>query len=103
MIIGSIQPKSAVPVPNITPKPTSQKQGVPMQKSIRFFIRMLPVFFARVKPASHMEKPACMKNTSAVPSSTHMVLTALNVMVLSPLLYQIVLTAPQRTPKSRSP
>ena len=77
MMSGSIFPKSAVPVPNITPKPNSQKQGVPMQKSIRFFIRMLPVFFARVKPASHMEKPACMKNTSAAPSSTQIVLTAL--------------------------
>ena len=29
-----------------------------MQKSMRFFIKMLPVFFARVKPASHIEKPA---------------------------------------------
>ena len=45
-----------------------------MQKSIRFFIRILPVFLALVKPASHMEKPACMKNTSAAPSSTHRVL-----------------------------
>ena len=54
-----------------------------MQKSIRFFMRMLPVFFARVKPASHMAKPACMKNTSAAPSSTQIVLTAENVIVNS--------------------
>ena len=47
-----------------------------MQKSIRFFIRMLPVFLARVKPASHMAKPACMKKTRAAPNRTHMVLTA---------------------------
>ena len=53
-----------------------------MQKSIRFFIRMLPVFLARVKPASHMEKPACMKKTSAAPSSTQMVLTALSVIAI---------------------
>ena len=61
----------------MAPNPKSQKQGVPMQKSIRFFIKILPVFFARVNPASHMEKPACIKNTSAAPSSTQIVLTAL--------------------------
>ena len=54
-----------------------------MQKSIRFFIRMLPVFFARVKPASHREKPACMKNTRAAPTSTQIVLTALNVILIN--------------------
>ena len=57
--------------------------GVPMQKSIRFFIRMLPVFLARVKPASHMAKPACMKKTSAAPNRTQMVLTELNSIVVS--------------------
>jgi hypothetical protein len=36
---------------------------------------MLPVFLARVKPASHMAKPACIKKTSAAPSRTQMVLT----------------------------
>ena len=35
------------------------------------------MFFARVKPASHMEKPACIKNTKAAPIKTHIVLTAL--------------------------
>ena len=39
----------------------NQKHGVPMQKSIMFFIRMLPVFFALVRPASQSAKPACMK------------------------------------------
>ena len=74
----------------MTPKPMSQKQGVPMQKSIRFFIRILPVFLARVNPASHMEKPACIKNTSAAPSSTQMVFTALNCMgIVSFPLFQI--------------
>ena len=74
---GSIQPKIALDEPNIRPKPTSQKQGVPMQKSIRFFIRILPVFLARVKPASHIEKPACIKNTNAAPIRTHIVFTEL--------------------------
>ena len=76
MIKGSIQPKSAVPAPNMMPKPKSQYSGVPIQKSMRFFMRMLPVFLARVKPASHMAKPACMKKTRAAPRSTQMVLTA---------------------------
>ena len=40
---------------------------VPMQKSIRFFIRILPAFLARVKPVSTMAKPACIQNTSAAP------------------------------------
>ena len=86
MIMGSIQPNRAVPEPNMMPKPTSQNIGVPMQKSIRFFIRMFPVFFARVKPASHMEKPACIKNTSAAPSSTQIVLTELYVIISHPSL-----------------
>ena len=47
------------------PKPTIQKIGVPRLKSIRFFMMMLPAFFARVKPVSTIAKPACMKNTSA--------------------------------------
>ena len=47
--------------PNIRPKPTSQKQGVPIQKSIMFFIKILPVFLALVRPASQRANPACMK------------------------------------------
>lgn len=52
------------------PNPTSQKHGVPIQKSIIFFIRILPVFFARVSPASQRAKPACIKNTSIAAIST---------------------------------
>ena len=73
MMNGSILPNAAVPAPNMMPKPNSQYRGVPIQKSIRFFIRMLPVFLARVKPASHMANPACMKKTSAAPSNTQIV------------------------------
>ena len=79
------------------PKPISQNTGVPMQKSIRFFISMLPVFFARVKPASHMEKPACMKKTIAAPSSTQMVFTELKVMSI-PSKYYSARTHPQDVP-----
>ena len=41
---------------------------VPMQKSIRFFMMMLPAFFARVKPVSTMANPHCMKNTRIAPT-----------------------------------
>ena len=58
-----------------------------MQKSIRFFIRILPVFLARVKPASHMANPACIKKTRAAPRSTQMVLTAENVIQITPFPY----------------
>lgn len=40
---------------------------VPIQKSIRFFIMMLPAFFALVNPVSTIAKPHCIKNTSAAP------------------------------------
>ena len=53
------------------PKPRIQKIGVPSEKSIRFFMMMLPAFFARVKPVSTIAKPACMKNTSAAATSVH--------------------------------
>ena len=39
----------------------------PRTKSIRFFIMILPAFLARVKPASTIAKPACIKNTNAAP------------------------------------
>ena len=45
---------------------------VPMQKSIRFFMIMLPAFLALVKPVSTIAKPHCIKNTSAAPMRNHM-------------------------------
>ena len=41
--------------------------NVPIQKSIRFFIIMLPAFFALVNPVSTIAKPACIKNTKPAP------------------------------------
>lgn len=61
--------KAAMPVPNMMPKPNSRYKSVPMQKSIRFFIRMLLCFFARMKLTSHIAKPACIKNTGAEPKT----------------------------------
>ncbi len=57
--------------PNMSPKPMAQKAMEPMEKSMRFFIMMLMEFLARVKPASTMAKPACMKNTRAAATSVH--------------------------------
>ena len=48
-----------------------------MQKSIKFFIIMLPAFFALVNPVSTIAKPACMKNTSAAPIKNHTPKTSL--------------------------
>ena len=84
------------------------------QKSMRFFMSMLPVFFARVKPASHIENPACMKNTRAAPISTHIVFTALYSIVVSPSPFILLcsrlhpggspaVNGPYLTPKSSSP
>ena len=46
------------------PKPMRIKVTVPIQKSIRFFIMMLPLFLA-------LAKPACIRNTGAAPIKNH--------------------------------
>ena len=77
--VNFVTKKSGVPmkppmsVPNMSPKPTIQKAGVPNAKSMTFFMTILPAFLARVRPVSHMAKPGCIKNTSAAPSSTQTV------------------------------
>ena len=60
---NSPQPKIPSAAPNMRPKPIAQNARAPMEKSIRFFMRMLTAFLARVKPHSTRAKPACMKNT----------------------------------------
>ena len=50
-----------------SPNPRNINTTVPMQKSMRFFIMMLPAFLALVKPVSTIAKPACMKKTNAAP------------------------------------
>ena len=44
---------------------------VPIQKSIKFFIMIFPVFLALVKPASTIAKPACIQKTRAAPIKNH--------------------------------
>ena len=57
--------------PKKSPKPSRINVTVPIQKSIRFFIMMLPAFFALAKPVSTIAKPACIQNTSAAPAKNH--------------------------------
>lgn len=45
----------------------SMNMIVPIQKSIMFFMMMLPALLALVRPVSSIAKPHCMKNTSAAP------------------------------------
>ena len=52
----------------------NQKSSEPNMKSTKFFIRMLAVFFERVKPASTSAKPGCIKKTSIAAKSIHTVL-----------------------------
>src|SRR5574344_2229589 len=70
---GSIPPNQSFFVPYMIPYPISQYAGVPQAKSIMFFMTMLPAFLTRVMPVSTIAKPACMKYTSAAPSSSHIV------------------------------
>ena len=71
--IGTVMSNPGFPIrptrssPRNRPKPIRINITVPIQKSIRFFIRIFPGFFALVKPASTIAKPACIQNTSAAP------------------------------------
>ena len=79
-----ISPKN-VSSPSIRPKPRSTNAIVPRQKSIKFFIIMLPAFFALVKPVSTIAKPHCIKNTNAAPIRYHIPLPSptLNIVALT--------------------
>ena len=48
---------------------------VPSAKSMKFFMTMLPAFFALVSPVSTIANPGCMKNTRIAPSSVQVVST----------------------------
>ena len=67
------QPKKALPAPYMMLKPSIQYSTEPHMKSTKFFIRMLAVFLACVRPASTRAKPGCIQNTSIAPSNTHIV------------------------------
>ena len=64
-----INPNRSSPINN--PKPIKMNTTVPIQKSIRFFIIIFPVFLALVNPASTIAKPACIQNTNAAPIRNH--------------------------------
>ena len=59
--------KPTMSSPSKSPKPRRINTTVPIQKSIRFFIRMFPAFFALVNPVSTIANPACIQNTNAAP------------------------------------
>ena len=85
--VGAVSYTHLFPVPNMIPNPIIQKVGVPIQKSIRFFIMIFPAFLARVKPVSTIAKPACIKKTSAAPISTQIVFTAENSIINLPFSF----------------
>ena len=72
--------KPAVPIkallpPNISANPMIKKKIEPSTKSIIFFIRMFPEFFALVNPVSTMANPACIKYTRKAPTMVHTILS----------------------------
>ena len=56
-------------------KPTIQKARVPREKFMKFFMTILPAFLPRVRPASSMAKPGCMKKTRTAAMRIHKVST----------------------------
>src|SRR5690554_7275210 len=52
----------------------NQNNMVPIEKSIRFLVRMLAVFLERENPASTIANPACINITKKVAVSTHILL-----------------------------
>ena len=60
---NNVVPNTPLLLPNIRPKPTRKSASEPIEKSNRFFMRMLMAFFALVNPVSTMANPACMKKT----------------------------------------
>ena len=72
-----LKKKPVVPIippwltPNIRAMPRDQKMAVEMQKSTKFLIATLMLFFDRTKPLSRQENPACMSMTRAVQFKSH--------------------------------
>ena len=78
--------------PRKSPNPIKMKTTVPIQKSIRFFIMMFPVFLALVKPASHIANPACIQNTNAAPMRNQTPKTLLSIALKISSLIQFLLS-----------
>jgi hypothetical protein len=57
--------------PNMRANPEIQNMGLAMQKSMRFLIATLMLFFERTRPVSRQQNPACMSMTSAVATMSH--------------------------------
>src|SRR5262249_37498589 len=61
--------------PNIRPKPNSQNSDAATRKLANVLIATLIEFFDRTRPLSSAVKPACMKKTSAAPTSSQAMAT----------------------------
>ncbi len=72
-----LSPANQPPPPKAIAKPTAHQTTDAIEKLTRILAIPMPAFFPREKPISRNAKPACMKKTSAVPTSTHVTLTSL--------------------------
>jgi hypothetical protein len=72
------------PSPNMIAYPKRKNPSDAMQKSRKFFVRMLLAFFALINPASTIPNPACMKKTRVAAKSTHTVSSPLAIVCSRP-------------------
>lgn len=66
-------PMKGLSPPNMSPQPRSRKPREETAKTMKFFDRMLTVFFDRAKPASTLANPRFIKNTRIAARNTHRV------------------------------
>ncbi len=66
-------PTSAPDPENANVNPMTQNTKLPINTVLRFFMRMLTVFFDLVNPASMDAKPKCIMKTMLLAISTHRV------------------------------
>ena len=66
-----VSPASQPPPPKAIANPNAHQTIEATEKLTRILAMPMPAFLPREKPISRNAKPACMKNTSTVPTSTH--------------------------------
>src|SRR3989338_11141465 len=65
-----------LPLPNISPQPSTQNAMVEQANTMKFFDRMFVEFLTRQNPVSTHAKPRFMKNTSIAVTNTQIVSSA---------------------------
>src|SRR3989338_2136091 len=65
-----------LPLPNISPQPSTQNAMVEQANTMKFFDRMFVEFLTRQKPLSTHAKPRFMKKTSIAVTNTQIVSSA---------------------------